>query len=93
MATCNTALTLKETAENFYLRGLINVQLGRFSAAEEDFIKTVGRDPRHVNAYISLAELRLQLDKIPFALNHVNNAIGLDPNNRKGIPGQEQDIC
>lgn len=83
MSTCNTALTLKETAENFYLRGLINVELGRFNAAEEDFIKTVGRDPRHVDAYISLAELRLQLDKIPFALNHVNNAIGLDPNNRR----------
>ena len=83
MATCNTALTLKETAENFYLRGLINVELGRFSAAEEDFIKTVGKDPRHVNAYISLAELRLQLDKVQFALNHVNNAIGLDPNNRR----------
>jgi len=83
MATCNTALTLKETAENFYLRGLINAELGRFSAAEEDFIKTVGRDPRHVNAYISLAELRLQLDKVQFALNHVNNAIGLDPNNRR----------
>jgi tetratricopeptide (TPR) repeat protein len=83
MATCNTALTLRETAENFYLRGLINVQLGRFSAAEEDFIKTVGRDPRHVDAYISLAELRLQMDKVQFALNHVNNAIGLDPNNRR----------
>jgi tetratricopeptide (TPR) repeat protein len=83
MTTCNTALTLKETAENFYLRGLINVELGRFSAAEEDFIKTVGRDPRHVDAYISLADLRLQLDKLQFALNHVNNAIGLDPNNRK----------
>jgi tetratricopeptide (TPR) repeat protein len=83
LATCNTALTLKETAENFYLRGLINVQLGRSSAAEEDFIKTVGKDPRHVDAYVSLAELRLQLDKIPFALNHVNTAIGLDPNNRR----------
>ena len=83
MTTCNTALTLKETAENFYLRGLINVELGRFSAAEEDFIKTVGRDPRHVDAYISLADLRLQLDKLQFALNHVNSAIGLDPNNRK----------
>jgi tetratricopeptide (TPR) repeat protein len=83
METCNTALTLKETAENFYLRGLINVQLGRFSSAEEDFIRTVGRDPRHVDAYISLAELRLQLDKVQFALNHINNAIGLDPNNKK----------
>ncbi len=83
MATCNIALTLRETTENFYLRGLINVKLGRFSAAEEDFIRTVGRDPRHVDAYISLAELRLQLDKIQFALNHINNAIGLDPNNKK----------
>jgi tetratricopeptide (TPR) repeat protein len=83
MATCNTALTLKETAENFYLRGQINVQLGRFTAAEEDFIRTVGKDPRHVDAYISLAELRLQMNKIQFALNHVNNAISLDPNNRR----------
>jgi tetratricopeptide (TPR) repeat protein len=83
LATCNTALTLKETAENFYLRGLINVELGRFNAAEEDFVKTVGKDPRHVDAYISLADLRLQLDKVQFALNHVNNAIGLDPDNRR----------
>jgi len=83
MSTCNTALTLRETAENFYLRGLINMQLGRIGAAEQDFIKTVGKDPRHIDAHISLAELRLQMDKIQFALNHVNNAIALDPNNRK----------
>ena len=83
LETSNSALTLMETAENFYLRGLINVELGRFGPAEEDFLKTVGKDPRHVNAYIALAELRLGLDKTAFALSHVNRAIELDPNNRE----------
>lgn len=83
LATCNSALTLKETAENFYLRGLINKELGRFGPAEDDLLKTVGKDPRHVNAYISLAELRLELNKIPFALSHINRAIELDPDNRE----------
>ena len=83
LETSNSALTLMETAENFYLRGLINVELGRFGPAEEDFLKTVGKDPRYVNAYIALAELRLGLDKTAFALSHVNRAIELDPNNRE----------
>lgn len=83
LSTSNSALTLRETAENFYLRGLINVELGRFGPAEDDFLKTVGKDPRHVNAYIALAELRLGLDKTAFALSHVNRAIELDPNNRE----------
>lgn len=83
LETCNSSLTLKETAENFYLRGQINVKLGRFGPAEDDFLKTVGKDPRHVNANIALAELRLESDKIEFALSHVNRAIELDPNNRE----------
>jgi tetratricopeptide (TPR) repeat protein len=83
LETCNSALTLRESAENFYLRGLINKELGRFGPAEDDFLKTVGKDTRHINAYIALAELRLELNKIAFALSHVNRAIELDPNNRQ----------
>jgi tetratricopeptide (TPR) repeat protein len=83
LASCNSALTLKETAENFYLRGLINVEIGKFGPAEDDFLKTVGKDPRHVNAFIALAELRLELGKTAFALSHVNRALELDPNNRE----------
>ncbi|KPK87636.1 MAG: hypothetical protein AMS27_01895 [Bacteroides sp. SM23_62_1] len=83
LENCNTALTLKETSENFYLRGLVNEKLGRFNPAEEDYLKAVGKDGRNIDAYIALAELRLQLNKLPFAMNHVNRALELDPNNRK----------
>ena len=83
LENCNTALTLKETSENFFLRGIVNEKLGRFNPAEEDYLKAVGKDARNIDAYIALAELRLQLNKLPFALNHVNRAIQLDQNNRE----------
>jgi len=80
---CNTALTLKETSENFFLRGVVNEKIGRFSPAEEDYLKAVGKDSRNIDAYIALAELRLNLDKLPFALNHINRALEMDPDNRE----------
>jgi tetratricopeptide (TPR) repeat protein len=83
LENCNTALTLKETSENFYLRGVVNEKLDRFVPAEEDYLKAVSKDSRNIDAYIALADLRTRLNKLPFALNHVNRALELDPNNRQ----------
>ena len=83
MDVANTALTLKESSENFYNRGVVNLRIENTEGAEWDFAKAVSKDSRNVEALIALAELRIKLNKLPFALQHVNNALQVDPNNRQ----------
>lgn len=79
----NTALTLKETSENFYNRGVVNTHIDNLEGAEADFAKAVQKDRRNIAALIALAELRTKLGKLPYALQHANSVLDIDPNNRQ----------
>ena len=79
----NAALSLKESSENFYNRGVVNLCIENTEGAERDFAKAASKDNKNVEALIALAELRTELNKLPFALQHVNSALQHDPNNRK----------
>ncbi len=82
MEVANTALTLKESSENFYNRGVVNLRIENLEGAEWDFAKAVSKDKENIVALIALAELRTRLDKLSFAMQHVNKALSLDAENR-----------
>ena len=78
------ALTLKESAENYYYHGLVQLELGNLDMAEQDFANSVSEDKRNTAALRALADVRIQLSKTDFALQNINNAIQIDPNNTEG---------
>ncbi len=85
LENCNIALSLKKTADNYYQRGLVNERLGQFEAAERDFVQAISENKSFVDAYLSLAQISLNLGKTQFALGHVNKALELEPQNRKAF--------
>ncbi len=80
----NLALTLKETTENYYSRGLVQVKLGKLEEAEADFSDAVSEDRRNTQALRALADVRIQLNKTDFAMQNINMAIQQDPDNTEG---------
>ena len=78
----NTALTLKETSENFYNRGVVNTYTDNIEGAEWDFAKAVQKGKDNVEALLALADLRTKLGKLSLALEHANKALEVAPNSR-----------
>jgi tetratricopeptide (TPR) repeat protein len=83
LEAAHAALMLKETTENFYLRGTVNQSTGNLEAAEADFVEAISEDHRHVPSLLALADVRLSLGKTDFALQHVNRAIQFDNQNQQ----------
>lgn len=77
----DTALMLKENALNFYQRGLVNEKLGMPNDAEKDYMKAIAKDRRYIDGYLSLAALRIELNKLDQAMNNCNTVINLDSKN------------
>ena len=77
------ALALKENTDNFYLHGMVNKKMGNLEAAEADFVNAIANDHGHVPSLLALAEVRLELGKTDFALQHVNRAIQFDGDNQQ----------
>jgi tetratricopeptide (TPR) repeat protein len=78
------ALTLKESSENYYYHGMVQMKLGNLESAESDFNKAVTEDRRNAMALRALADVRIQLSKTDFALQSINSAIQLEPDNVEG---------
>ncbi|MCK4465985.1 MAG: hypothetical protein KAU83_09755, partial [Bacteroidales bacterium] len=72
---------LKENALNFYQRGLVNEKLGKPNDAEKDYMKAIAKDRKYINGYLSLAALRIELNKLDQAMNNCNTVINLDSKN------------
>ena len=81
---CGLALTLKESSENYYYHGLVQMKLGNLEAAERDFVNAVAENRRNAEALRVLADVRIQLSKTDFALRNINSAIQLEPENTEG---------
>jgi len=79
----DTALLLKENALNFYQRGLVNEKLGKPNDAEKDYMKAIATDRRYIDVYLSMAELRIELNKLDQAMNNCNTVINLDSRNTR----------
>ncbi|MFC2116517.1 tetratricopeptide repeat protein [Bacteroidota bacterium] len=82
---CNIALKLKESTENFYYHGLVLRKIGNLGAAEMNFINSLTKNRRNVEALRALAELRLELNKTDLALQNINFAIQLEPENTESL--------
>ena len=78
------ALTLKESSENYYYHGLVQVKMGNLESAEFDFVEAVSKDRRNAEALRALADVRIQISKTDFALQNINSAIQLEPDNKEG---------
>jgi tetratricopeptide (TPR) repeat protein len=79
----DTALLLKENALNFYQHGLVNEKLGKPVDAEKDYLKAIAKDRRHIDSYLSLAELRTELNNLDQAMNNCNTVVNLDSRNTR----------
>ncbi|HEC43365.1 MAG TPA: tetratricopeptide repeat protein [Bacteroides sp.] len=81
---CDLALSLKETSENYYYHGLVQMKIGNLESAEMDFADAVAKDRRNVVALRAMADVRIQLGRTDFALQNINSAIQIEPNNTEG---------
>ncbi len=80
---CDLALTLKETSGNYYYHGLVQEKLKNLELAEQDFINAVTKNRKNVDAMRALADVRIQLSKTDFAIQNINNAIQIQPENKE----------
>jgi tetratricopeptide (TPR) repeat protein len=78
----NKALELKDNAENSYYHGVVSEMMKNYNQAELDYEKAIMKNRRYISAYLSLANLRLQLNKLSQAIEHCNMVLGMDPKNK-----------
>lgn len=84
LAQADLALDLKETSDNFYYRGLVQMKLGNPESAEADFVSAIDEDRKNARALRALADVRIKLNKTDFALQNINTAIQIEPDNPEG---------
>jgi tetratricopeptide (TPR) repeat protein len=78
------ALSMKETSENYYYHGQIHMKMKNLESAKADFENAVVQDRKNASALRALADVRIQLGETDFALQNINSAIQLDPDNPEG---------
>lgn len=72
---------MRETPENLYLRGKVNVLLGNLEDAREDLSDAISKDKKYIDAYVAYTNLMVQTDNITEAEEHIAKAIELNPKN------------
>lgn len=82
LISINKAILLKDNSENNYYHGVVSEMMKNYNQAELDYEKAIGKDRRYISAYLSLANLRLQLNKLNKAIEHCNAVLAMDPNNK-----------
>ncbi len=82
LVAINKALALKENAENLYHRGQVSELMKNYNQAETDYEKAISKDRKFIKAYLSLANLRLQLNKLSQAMEHCNSVLAMDARNK-----------
>jgi tetratricopeptide (TPR) repeat protein len=69
------AIRIKETAENCYLYGIINDNLGKWDDAEKAYIRTLEINASYQEAAIAYADLLRKEKKYNLAMSYINRAI------------------
>jgi tetratricopeptide (TPR) repeat protein len=82
LISINKALLLKDNAENNYYHGVVSDSMKNYNQAELDYEKAIAKDRKYIQAYLSLASLRLQLNKLNKAIEHCNAVLNMDPKNK-----------
>jgi len=80
----DTALTIKETAYNYYLRGKVYVKLNNDEMAQREFEKAIAKDRGFYEARLELADLLLRNKKASDALTQINELIAAAPQDARG---------
>ena len=82
LISINKALLLKDNAENNYYHGVVSDSMKNYNQAELDYEKAIAKERKYIQAYLSLASLRLQLNKLNKAIDHCNAVLSMDPKNK-----------
>jgi tetratricopeptide (TPR) repeat protein len=79
------ALALKVNPENNFCHGQISEKMKNYDQAEADFIRAVEGNTSYKEAYLALAELRLNINKPSAAMESCNALLSLDPDNKNAL--------
>ena len=83
LLSADKALKLKDNPENNYNHGLVSEKMKNYNQAEIDYEKAISRNKKFIEAYLSLANLRVLLNKLDMAMENCNAAFKIDPNSRE----------
>lgn len=77
----DTALIIKENAQNYYYRGKIYVKLNNSALAEKELKKAIAKDKNYAEPRIELADLYLRNNRQQEALDQINIVLADNPRN------------
>jgi tetratricopeptide (TPR) repeat protein len=90
LISINKAIVLKDNAENNYYHGVVSEMMKNYNQSELDYEKAIGKDRKYVDAYLSLANLSLQLNKLSKAIDYCNAVLALDPKRKEAFLTRSQ---
>ncbi|MBN1597466.1 MAG: hypothetical protein JW894_04185 [Bacteroidales bacterium] len=79
----DNAISAKNTPYALYLKGLSEFRLGNFTEAEQNLEKAIIKDKLLLEAYLTLAELQLNTNKVNYSLKNSSFVIANDRNYKK----------
>ncbi|HLO58197.1 MAG TPA: tetratricopeptide repeat protein [Bacteroidales bacterium] len=85
LVTINKAIELKDNAENNFYRGVLSEKMKNYNQAEIDYKSAISKKPDYTEALLSLASLKLMLNKPQEALEYCNTVIAKDPNHKEAL--------
>lgn len=77
----DTALMVKETAQNLYYRGIVYTKLNNDVMAQKEFERAIAKDKKYFEPRLALADLFIKNNKQKNALEQINNVLSADPRN------------
>jgi len=81
LKAADTALIIKETAQNYFNRGKVYVKLNNYVLAEKELKKAIAKDKKYAEPRIELSDLYLKNNKQQEALEQINIVLAGDPKN------------
>jgi tetratricopeptide (TPR) repeat protein len=79
------AIDAKNTAYGQYLKGKTEYMLNRYSQAEQDLEKAIIKDKALYDAFLTLAEVQYENDKIQYGIDNCSYVIGNEPKNVRAL--------
>jgi tetratricopeptide (TPR) repeat protein len=79
LATCDQALAIKKTAQNYYNHGMVSENLKNDKVAESDYRNSIKIDKKFKQSYVGLANVLTRQNKTDEALKYCTQAIAMYP--------------
>jgi tetratricopeptide (TPR) repeat protein len=80
LVSINKAIDLKDNAENNFYRGELSEKMKNYNQAETDYKNAILKKPDYTDALLSLASLRLMVNKPQEAMENCNSVLAKEPN-------------